>query len=72
MSGSRSGVSDGSSEKPPESFMYVLGYRAMAVTSVFHSRKSGWVVVDSEDANGRRRFGLQRWSGLVRIGQRGE
>jgi len=72
MSGSGAGESGGSSEKPPESFMYAVGYRAMAVTSVFHSRKSGWVVVDSGDANGRRRFGLHRWSGSVRIGHRGE
>jgi hypothetical protein len=47
MSGS--GVDDrgGSSEKAPESFMYAVGYCAIAITSDFHSRKSGWFEMDS-------------------------
>lgn len=40
----------------------------MAVMRAFHSVKSGCVVIDSGDEKGRRRFGLQRWSGQQSVG----
>ncbi|GMF90078.1 unnamed protein product [Aspergillus oryzae] len=60
ISGSASEETGGSPEKPPESFMYVLGYCAIAVTRDDHSRNSGCVVTEACDGSGSRRFGLQR------------